>query len=187
MPKMRDPVDSFRDIQRHLSVGKSRVIKLETHRDRDWIITKIDEMALTIGTIISKLPEDDNSSSNKPNKSISTELERIKKELEKDIPKIDYHMAVPAMCNCTDMKQVYIIGKKYNMPPEEIDQVIRDAPANTNLAKAHAALKAKHKPAIAAVQPVITPGFDIEQEQDNTNDSEDYELDEKMKAMLAGE
>ena len=183
MPKMRNPVDSLRDIQRHLSVTKSRVIKLETNRDRDWIITKIDEVALTIGTIINKLPEESQSSSSKL---ISTELNLIKKEVEKNVPKIDYRSAVPAMCNCTDMKQVYVIGKQHNMPPEEIDQVIRDAPANTNLARAYTALKSKQKPVAAVIQP---QRFD--DEGDNTNNSDTstdgVEWDDDLKKVLSGE
>ena len=66
------------------------------------------------------------------------------------------------------------------MPQEEIDQVIRDAPPNTNLAKAHAALRARRKP-----QPiVIEPPAELEQDEDITNDSDNGEMDDDLKKLL---
>jgi hypothetical protein len=186
MPKLRDPVDSLRDAQRHLSVFKSRSTKSDTNRDSREIATKINEVIATIDYIINKLPEEAKSFSDKL---ISSELDLINKEVKKNVPKIDYRAAVRAMCNVTSIAEAKKIGLQYNIPEEQVNQVINKASIDTELGKAVAKYKLaiqKQKAKQTPITPaVITPN---EEQEDITNDSEplqtdEFEMDDDLKRL----
>lgn len=183
MPKLRAPVDSLRDAQRHLSVFKSRTLKAE---DNNGIAAKINEVIATIDVIINKLPQEEKSF---PDKAVSSALDLINKEVKKNVPKIDYLAAVRAMCNVSDVKEVYRIGREFNIQPEQIDQVIKKAPSHTPLGIAYAKLKQiKVRPLVAAIQPQYSersaPNVIMEEEEPEiTNDSDVTDNDLKQLLM----
>jgi hypothetical protein len=180
VPKLRDPVDSLRDAQRHLSVFRSRSLKSDNGHNMPNISTEINEAITIIDRIINKLPQEPKSSSDKI---ISSELDLINKEVKKNVEKIDYRAAVRAMCNSDSIANAKNIGLEYNIPADQVNQVINKASVDTPLGKAVAAYKAKAQK-LKPKPIVVEPPADIEEEeQQNTIDS-DYELDEQLKKQL---
>ena len=111
MPKLRDPVDSLRDAQRHLIVFKSRALKAErngTSSDSSQISVDTNKIIASIDDLINKLPQEEKSF---PDKAVSSALDLIQKEVKKNEPKIDYLAAVRAMCNVGDLKEAYKVGR----------------------------------------------------------------------------
>jgi hypothetical protein len=194
MPKVRPIEASFVDIQKHLSVGRSRLSKVPNSagniKAHTNLIGKIDEcMRLTQEILkeIITLEENNDLSKSVPNRTLSNELNLIEKEQKKDTPPIDYRAAVRAMCNSNSIKEAKTIGLEYGIASHEVDQVINKAPTSTNLGKAVAKYKLalqqqklKQKP-IPAVD--IPEQFEQESEQ-VTNDSD--EMDDDLRNKLLG-
>jgi hypothetical protein len=187
MPKVRAIEASFIDIQKHLSVGRSRITKVpnspETIKQRNNLMEKIDECMRLTQEIIKEVitfVENENLSQSLEDRTITNELALIDKEAKKNMPITDRRAAVRAMCNCTDLKEAYKIGKQYNIEPQYIDQIIKKAPISTSLGKAYATLlKSKQTPVVAVIQPQV-----MEDEDDNTIDS-DLSNDPELQKLLA--
>jgi hypothetical protein len=191
MPKVRPIEASFVDIQKHLSVGRSRLAKVpnspSTIKAHTNLIGKIDEcMRLTQEILkeIITLEENDDLSKSIPNRAISNELNLIEKEQKKDMPQIDYRAAVRAMCNSNSIKDAKVIGLEHGIVSHEVDQVINNAPIGTNLGKAVAKYKLalqqqklKQKPIAAVIQPIVM-------EDEVTNDSDEPEIDDELMTKL---
>jgi hypothetical protein len=196
MPKVRPIEASFVDIQKHLSVGRSRLSKVPNSpgniKQHNNIISKIDEcMRLTQEILkeIITLEENNNLSQSIPNRTISNELNLIEKEQKKDTPPIDYRAAVRAMCGSNSIKEAKTTGLEFGIASHEVDQVINKAPISTNLGKAVAKYKLalqqqklKSTPVIPAVKaPIIME----DEEPEVTNDSDDGSMPDDLRQLLA--
>jgi hypothetical protein len=196
MPKVRPIEYSFIDVQKHLSVGRSRISKVPNSpnniKAHTNLIGKIDECMRLTQEIIKEvitLNENNNLSqslANVANRAITNELNLIEKEAKKNIPKIDYSSAIRAMCNVNDVKEAYKIGREHNMPQEEMDQVVKKAPIHTNLGMAYAAILNKQKPIVKVVPvvPAVIPDTLEEDENLDDNVTNDSDIPDELKALL---
>ena len=198
MPKVRQIEYSFLDVQRHLGVGRSRIIKIEGDiQKRNNILARIDDaMRLVQGITkdVIALNEEQENSQVFLERTITNEIDLIKKEAKKNIQKIDYHSAIPAIYNATTGAQAMNIGIQYGIELNKLKEIVKLAPPHTNLGKAIARLKPmtipstpepKQKPIPAALQ------FDIDEEEQNENntinsDNDIPSIDDELMAKLKG-
>jgi hypothetical protein len=194
MPKVRPIEASFVDIQKHLSVGRSRLSKVPNSpsniKQHNNIIGKIDEcMRLTQEILkeIITLEENNNLSQSIPNRTISNELNLIEKEQKKDTPPIDYRAAVRAMCGSNSIKEAKTTGLEFGIASHEVDQVINKAPISTNLGKAVAKYKlALQQQKAKAIAPAVKAPIVMEDEEaEVTNDSDDGSMPDDLRQLLA--
>jgi hypothetical protein len=190
MPKLRAPVDSLRDAQKHMIVFKSRILKSErngSNHDSDEIAVDVNRVIITIDALIDKLPQEEKSF---PDKAVSSALDLINKEVKKNVPKIDYLGIVRDMCNASVISEAKRIGLEHNISDAQVNQVINRAPLNSNLGRAVAVYKAKlqrmkPKPAPIKYEP-SAPNVIMEDDDNSiTNDSDEGEMDDELNHLLA--
>jgi hypothetical protein len=177
MPKLREPVDSLRDAQRHLTVFHSRALKASATHE---VLTLTNEVIATIDKIINKLPQEPQEEKSFSDKAISSALDLINKEVKKDRPKIDLVALLKAMYNTTKTMDAVKIGLEHGITQEQIKNLIKKAPMNTPLGKLIAAKSAKLIQT-SVVPAVIEPNGFEQDEEPITNDSEP---DEELKQLL---
>lgn len=189
MPKIRPSALSLIDAQRHITVFRARISKGNNYE----LLKRVDKVVTDLHSIISDLPQEEKELQSLSDKAISDEINLINKEVKKEIPKIDYRSAVRAMCNADSISNAKRIGLEYNIPTEQVDQVIKKAPPNTNLGRAVIKYKSKLKlvPTLADLIekeiPKQTIVFNDEGEPTVTNDSDDVVVGDELQQLLLNE
>jgi ribosomal protein S7 len=185
MPKLREPVDSLRDAQRHLTVFHSRALKASATHE---VLTLTNEVIATIDRIINKLPQEPQEEKSFSDKAVSSALDLISKEVKKDRPKIDFPSAIKRIHSATNSRDAMNIGLEYGFTQEQIKKVMIRAPSISNLGKYISKIKTQSttvqpKPVFKApAAPIVIE--DEEPEVTNDSDINDEDMDNDLKQLL---
>lgn len=185
MPKVRPTLDIIRDAQRFLAFARSRMYREKFNQN---LLAEITDISSKLDAFVIKMPQEP---TNDLDRIISNEINLIKKETIKEIPKIDYRAAVRAIYNSTNGSQALKAGLSHGLNEQQIKVIVKKIEVempNSNLGRVIARAKpAQTQQTTYTAQVTHTPA-DIESiESDDTINSDIADAREDMQELLSGE